>query len=327
MSEHLKPIDDYDMDAYEKAKLRALLLGYLIRYADEQLYALDVEREFQIELDVKPFVFVGKIDTLATQTGSERINLEHKTTTTSLEDLSHPYYRKLAFDLQISAYHLAQLLMEEELDQTIYDVVRKPMLRPKKLTKAAITEIESGEYSGIPFKEDYSLELEAGDTESPELFEMRLFADIIANPDNYYLRHGNITRSQQQCVDTFQLLNTVAQDIVNCCKNNAFYQNDKACSNFNTPCEYISLCCGTSDPTSDEWKKREGSSLSGDESLSVSKIACFMECRRKFYWRYVQKIQRNRETPLPLSFGGAFHECLESYWNSTRKDVQDEQSK
>ena len=151
MSKHLAAIENYDMDGYEKAKLRALVLGYFYKYSKDNWYAVDVERKFEIELNTKPYKFVGMIDTLVTQDGAGISMLEHKTTVNALDDLTHPYFRKLAYDLQINAYHMAQLLMDEELEQTIYDVVRKPRIRPRKLTKAHI-EADSYTHLTLPTK-------------------------------------------------------------------------------------------------------------------------------------------------------------------------------
>lgn len=322
MNKHLSAISHYNMDEYEKAKLRALILGYFYVYSKDTWYAIDVERNFEVELETKPYVFVGKIDTLITDDGCGLAMLEHKTTAESLDDLSRPYFRKLSFDLQINAYHMAQFLMEEELEQTIYDVIHKPRIKPRKIVKLAADEINDGSYCGITLKDPE--EVEAGQVETPALYEARLFADILMKPQKYYLRYGGIRRTQRQCVDTFAMLNGVAEDIINCHREGRWFQNSSACSKYGMPCEYMSLCCGTDEPSSDKWKQRKGSDISGEYNLSVSRVHCFFECRRKYYWRYVEGIERNRETPLALSFGSAFHECLESFWKSTVKEEEDE---
>ena len=323
MSKHLQAISQYDIDEYEKAKLRALVLGYFYVYSSDTWHAIDVERNFEIELKVKPYAFVGKIDTLVTDDGCGLAMLEHKTTVTSLEDLNSPYFRKLSYDLQINAYHMAQFLMEEELEQTIYDVIHKPRIKPKKLTAKAAKEInDDGDYCGVTLKDPELVEV--GQVETPALFETRLWADILENPRKYYLRYGGIKRTPAQCVETYEMLNGVAEDIVKCLNTGSWYQNSSACGKYGVPCEYMSLCCGTGDPSSDHWKKRKGSDISGEHNLSVSRIHCFFECQRKYYWRYVEGIQRNWETPLALSFGSAFHECLESFWKSTMKENEDE---
>ncbi len=322
MSKHLAAIGQYDMDEYEKAKLRALLLGYFYAYSSDTWYAIDVERNFEVELETEPFVFVGKIDTLVTDDGYGLAMLEHKTTAESLDDLSSPYFRKLSFDLQINAYHMAQFLMEEELEQTIYDVIHKPRIKPKKLTKSAVEEIEDDTYCGLSLKQP--VDVEAGDVETPELFETRLFSDILANPKKYYLRYGGVRRTPQQCMDTYKMLNDVARDILRCHRGDYWFQNSNACSKWGVPCEYMRLCTGESTPSGVEWRERKGSDISGNFNLSTSRIHCFFECRRKYYWRYVEKIERDRQAPTALSFGSAFHECLESFWKSTVKEKENE---
>lgn len=326
MSKHLAAISNYKMEEYDKAKLRALVLGYFYRYAADTWYAVDVERNFEIELKVKPYVFVGKIDTLITDDNHGLVMLEHKTTVNDLGDLNKPYFKKLAYDLQLSAYHMAQLFMEEELEQTIYDVVHKPRIRPRKLKKADIEELQVGHYCNLVLHDPIPA-LDVGDVETPGMYEARLFSEILADPDKYYLRHGNLRRTTAQCEETYLTLNTIADHIRDARVNGSWYQNSSACSKFNTPCEYINICCGTSRPDDGSWRERKGSDLSGEFNLSTSGIHTFMECRRKYYYRYVERIERDREEqPLALTFGSAFHECLESFWNSTKKEEVHEQS-
>ena len=319
-NEHLECVADYDMDSYDRAKLEALLFGYFYKYSSQDWVAVDVERDIQVELDVKPYQFVGKIDTLITDDSGQLVMLEHKTTAESLDDLTKPYFRKLAYDLQISAYHMAQFLMEEELSHTIYDVVHKPRIRPRKLKKADVEEIESGSYCEFPLKVE--LEVEVGDQEPPVLYKIRLLNEILRNPDKYYLRYDSITRTSEECVATWKFLNEIAEDIVHCKTNDRWHQNTSACSKYNTPCEYMDLCCNVGNPDdTNRWRAREGSNLSAEHNLSVSGIQCFLTCKRKYYWRYVRRIERNRTTePLALTFGSAFHECLESFWNSLRRE-------
>ena len=51
-----------------------------------------------------------------------------------------------------------------------------------------------------------------------------------------------------------------------------------------------------------------------------------MTCRRKYYYRYVQQIEPNKEKSDALVFGSAFHEALEEYWKARKIGENDDRS-
>ena len=156
-----------------------------------------------------------------------------------------------------------------------------------------------------------------------ELYHIRLCRDVKKDPDRHYCRVGNIQRSTEQMVDTLAVLQQVAVDIDNCESYGNWYQNTQACNMYNSACEYLPLCMGISDPSSDNWVARTGGTPIGERTLSHSRISCFQLCRRKYFWRYVEGIERDRPTSDALTFGKAFHQALEAWWLGQNKENLD----
>src|SRR5215207_4544142 len=75
----LRALEDVDADAFEVAKLRALLVGYDARWREQPYDVLAVEQEFRAEIDGIPFG--GKLDAVvrSRETGRTYV-VEHKTT-------------------------------------------------------------------------------------------------------------------------------------------------------------------------------------------------------------------------------------------------------
>lgn len=123
-------------DPYEVAKLRALLRGYDARWLDETDFGdvAAVEREFRAPV-VNPetgaasrtFVLGGKLDILL-----RRKFMEHKT---SSEDIGFGsvYWRVLTMNSQVSTYYAGAKSLGHEVDGCVYDVVKKPTIRPSQV--------------------------------------------------------------------------------------------------------------------------------------------------------------------------------------------------
>lgn len=71
----------------------------------------------------------------------------------SSEDIADPdavYWRRLEIDSQVSHYVMANWMMERKVTGTLYDVVKKPGISPRRLTEAERKGIvETGEYFGF----------------------------------------------------------------------------------------------------------------------------------------------------------------------------------
>lgn len=253
-----------DRDDIRAAKVRGLMAGYDARWADSDWQAIGVEEEFVLPV-VNPetgrasrtWMHAGKFDGIAAYKGKTCL-VEHKTTSEDVSDPNSPYWRRLAIDSQVSGYVLANWQNGRKLDGTMYDVIRKPGIRPKQLdqkTRRAIASL--GEYCGTRISEDLRQQIiDGGDTETAELYEIRLAADTLAQPGKYFQRRF-VPRLDSELAEWANELWDVAKDIQNARRMGRFYRNSSACMNYGTPCEFLGVCSGHESIASDRWRKRE----------------------------------------------------------------------
>lgn len=138
------------------AKVRALMFGYAHRWAGDDYVTISAEEAYHLPV-INPatgaasrtFTQGGKFDGVIERDGKVLLR-ENKT---SSEDISHggtSYWKKLAIDSQVSHYVMANWMIERRLDATLYDVVKKPGISPRRLTEAERKGIvETGEYFGF----------------------------------------------------------------------------------------------------------------------------------------------------------------------------------
>ena len=147
----------------ERRTLRQLLTGHFGRYAGDNLQFVAVEQVFKTPL-INPgsgrpsrlFLLAGKIDAIVKLPDGRLAVLEYKT---AGEDIGpdSAYWLRLRCDAQISQYVLGARALGYDVATVLYDVTRKPTIRPRK-------------------------------GESPEAYGRRLLADIGTRPDHYFAR-------------------------------------------------------------------------------------------------------------------------------------------
>lgn len=222
-------------DPYEAAKLRVLLRGYDARWGDEQHDVVDVEAEFRALLRnpetgaaSRTFVLAGKLDVLL-----RRKFVEHKTTSEEIGPGSL-YWRRLTLDSQVSTYYAGAKALGHEVDGCIYDVVRKPALRPLKATP-----VESRKYT----KDGRLYAAQREQDETPEEYEARLTEEVAANPDKYYQR-GEVVRleadEREAAQDTWQIARALREDELAA----RWPRNPDSCMRYGRVCPYFDVCTG-----------------------------------------------------------------------------------
>ena len=318
-------------EALIHAKVAGLMAGYDARWR-EQPWTLR-EKEFQFGLPIvnpatgsgsRSFTQAGKFDGIIVDGAGREFLLEHKTTSDDITDPNAPYWRRLAIDSQVSAYMLAHWQSGRRLHGTVYDVIRKPGIRPKKLTKGDQHAFLAGcRYYGQDFDRqfvlDWSLDPEARET--PEMYTARLAAECHENPERYFQRRV-IQRLDSEVLEWADELWAVAKDVLEARKSNRHYRNSGACMNFGTACNFLGICSGHDSPDSDRWQKKatvhEEINVEGDgrDVLTHSRVRCFQTCRRKHYYQYELGITRvDDEEREALLLGTAMHAALDSWWN------------
>lgn len=155
-------------DAFEAARLRAMVLAYHLRWRGERMHVIAVEQSFRTPL-VDPdtgfehvfsprrldephtkYARDGRIDAIVQRpidddsfAGFE--GLEHKSRIGPL-DPDDVYWTKLRSDAQCSDYHVGATALGYEISGIIYDVVCKPDIDPLLATPAEKRKYTKGEH-------------------------------------------------------------------------------------------------------------------------------------------------------------------------------------
>lgn len=321
--------------ALRLATIRGLLHGYHHRWLAERWEVHEIEREFRAPI-VNPrtgrrcrtFEQAGKRDGIVSRLG-ETLLLEHKTCS---EDLDAPWYwTRLTIDTQISSYLLACSVTEQKLDGVLYDVIRKPEIRPKKLTGQERQRFaDSGEYCGRTFDatviDAWRADPECRETHA--MFEARLAQDTLTRPDWYFARRI-VRRLDSELLTYAEELWLTAEDIRTALRTADRRRNDRACTAYGRPCEYLDLCAGHDIVDSPTWQTLPTlhpeleEPTHGDHLLTHSRLATFATCRRKHWYRYGLGITRGEDAE-PLVFGTLLHAALAAWWTTPDADPDGE---
>lgn len=322
------PPPETEDDALRAAIARGLVTGYHHRWIDEEWTVESVEKEFHVPI-FNPgsrrrsplFTHAGKFDGVISKHGEPYL-LEHKTCREEIGTAS-PYWTRLSIDTQISGYLLASWYLGRKLTGVLYDVIRKPEIRPKRLGLKEASMIRMrGTYCNMRLSpeayQQFSLSREFRET--PEMFQSRLIQDTLERPDWYFGRRI-ITRLDQELLTYAEELWRTTKDIHRAQTSDDHRRNDKACFAFHRPCEYLGLCAGHDHPARAHWRQLPTlhpeleDPTCGPTTLTHSRISAFTTCRRKHYYRYGLGITR-WDTPEPLTFGSLIHEALAAWWGT-----------
>lgn len=280
--EQVPPTVDPEDWAVERQTLLVSFMGYLWYYEDDPLEFLSSEVRFDLPLYTpkrgmplpkSQALRVGMIDTVIRWRGMVG-NREMKSTSRSI-DPSGDYWERAQKDTQVSMYALAFRDMrregleqygisgvedDERVGNTLYDVWRRPTMKPKMLTqKDTAALLETGKYLDVDFKvlvrketdidiDGHPATIEFGKSgkpairETPEMFGVRLLADIYERPE-YYFQRKEIARTDRDLnrfsVELFNIYQAMRMfDQTGC-----WYENEQQCR-ATFPCEYIPVCYG-----------------------------------------------------------------------------------
>ena len=311
------------------AKVKGLMVGYDARWSGGE-WVLDGSPEMTVHLPIvnletgrtsRTFTQAGKFDGIATGYG-KTVLLEHKSTGDDIADPSAPYWRRLAIDSQVSKYMLQSWQGGKKLDGCLFDVIRKPIIRPKKLAKSNLDEISAkGSYCGFQVdRDEYEAVLCGQGEETPHLYFLRLASETLAEPERYYQRRM-IPRLDADVAEYAAELWQMADEIRLARLTNRHYRNSAACMEFGRPCEYLPLCSGEDSTESDRWAMEENvhgeldGIQNGRDVLTNSRLKVFQTCRRKHFYRYELGIRRVHEDEAEaLYLGSALHVALAQWW-------------
>ena len=230
-------IGEHVTDPYDLALVAAMLHGYRERWHGEQPECVVAEIEFDLPLlnpatgaASKVWRNGGKIDRIVRLDDGRLALMEHKTTSRDFSPGAE-YWMKLHLDEQLSRYVLAARALGYDVETVLYDVTRRPALRPLKATPEASRKYRAdGKLYANQREED----------ETPEDFAARVAASIEADPDKHFARI-EIARLDQDLDECAASLWQQQQAIRNAQRAGHWWRNPGACFEPFT-CEYIAVC-------------------------------------------------------------------------------------
>lgn len=245
-------------DPFELAKARAMMDGYEAMWWGVACETVSVEQEFRAPMmnpDTngisRTWELAGKMDVVAIVDGMLQV-VEHKTTAFDIAP-DAKYWTKLAIDGQVSQYYIGGQALGYDIRGTVYDVLRKPGLRPSQipLVEDGAKVVHDAEGNRVRTKDGKKWR-ETGDTamgyvlqtrpETVEEYEERLSADIQANLEKYF-RRLPVPRTDADLVEFLGDKWSIGREIADAQKANRWPKNPRSCDNFGT-CEFFEVCAG-----------------------------------------------------------------------------------
>lgn len=254
-------------DAYEAARLSALIDGYRLRWESTRWEVLGVEVPFEYEL--AGHIINGRMDGIVRDLADGRVYvLEHKFTSSDTSPGS-AYWERLTLDAQVSIYCDAAAMLGYDCAGVIYDVIGKPALKPKLATPVEKRKMTAGKgckacggKAGVkglgygPVGGDCIACKGSGWSEAPRLYEGqrdtgepvqefrdRVIESIAANPDDYY-RRAVIVRTE----DELPKMRTDLLDTIKLARAAELFdvqpRNPDSCLRYGSRCFFWDACTG-----------------------------------------------------------------------------------
>ena len=248
-------IEENEADPFDRIRAFEIMDGYDARWNGERdrFQILAIEEQFTAPLlnpetgmPSRTWVLAGKCDGLIKQDG-DNIVLEHKTTSDAIDSDADNYWQKLSMDHQLSLYVIGAESLGFQVSKCLYDVIRKPSIRPLKATPVEARK----------FTKDGRLYANQRETdETPEEFRERLRDEIQDNLEKYFQRRL-VPRMESQIQDfLFDAWQTARQIREGEIAGHA-PRNPEACHRFGR-CPFWDVCANGLDPsTSQDFIRRE----------------------------------------------------------------------
>ncbi|MCE2456173.1 MAG: PD-(D/E)XK nuclease family protein [Gemmatimonadetes bacterium] len=224
-------------DPYDLALVAAMVTVHTERWAREPFDIVASELAFDLPL-VNPATgrpstvwrIAGVIDAIAELPDGRLALVERKTTSRDFSPGSE-YWLQLHMDPQLSVYVLAARQLGYAIDTILYDVTRRPRMRPRRATPE-----EKRRYKA---NGDLYANQRAED-EAPEAFAVRVAAAMRARPD-YHFARAEIARLDQDLADCAAELWAQQKTLRLAQRTGRWYRNPGSCyAPF--PCAYLSVC-------------------------------------------------------------------------------------
>ena len=187
------------LDELMVATLSGLLAGYYAYWADDPVKGLNPEVEFRHRIaGSRTFDSAGKIDGLGVTRDGRQALVEHKTCGECIAPESE-YWLRLGANQQVMQYVLAARELGWDVAEVVYDVTRKPSIRPSaslpiydedglKIVVDDATGDRSMQKNGTPRQSGGAGYTVLHRKEKPEEYADRLANDCRERPEFYFAR-------------------------------------------------------------------------------------------------------------------------------------------
>lgn len=224
-------------DPYDMALVAAMYQGHLARWANYPLEVVASELPFSLPMvnpesgrSSRTWEMQGVIDRIVRLPDGRLALGENKTTSRDFVPGSD-YWTQIRFDQQISIYIIAARALGYDVETVLYDVTRRPALRPLKATPE----------DKRKYKKDGTLYANQRDKdETPEAYAARVAGAIKAEPEKHFARI-EIARLDADLAECQQELWQQQKAIRTAQIAGHWYRNPQACfSPFQ--CDYLDIC-------------------------------------------------------------------------------------
>lgn len=330
------------------AKSIGLMAGYDAKWRNGPFRIDDVEHVLTADLynpetgrKSRTFTTAGKLDIRCTDIATgKKVIIDHKTTSESIDDPNSPYWRQLVVEGQASHYMLLEWLNGEKVDAAMWDVIKRPMIQPRALTKLEQAGLFNfGNYFDDKFESDEIEKVKADPAmrETPRLYAARLAHDCAIERPQWYFQRRMIPRLDGEIREYAGDQWDIAQDIIHARANKRWPRNSGACMLYHSPCKFLGVCSGYDTIDSEKWQRREwvhpelpiiGQSngldilkSNGSGVLTNSAMRTFQTCKKKFFYTYELGVERvEEEEKESIWFGNLFHEGLEQFFLALKRE-------
>jgi hypothetical protein len=281
--DELAKADPKFLSPFDVEKVRALLFCYDARWGNEPLEILRVQPVFRMPIlnpetgrKSKKFDLGGKLDALARDVRTaEIVIIETKTTSMDIKPEAAYWHTISVLDPQISTYYggarviLKGMGIKDEPARCIYDVIRKPQLRPKLATpeekreylKRDSTKLKANQRERDETVEEYAdrvMEDLIGQVPQPGIgFDAKLAFESLRQ----HFGRGSIVRLEHEEFDhQMDVWNTAAQIHENEIAKRA-PRHRGSCKRYGGFCSFFSVCSGVATIESFEVAEEKHSEL------------------------------------------------------------------
>lgn len=317
-------------DPFEGQMVVALAEAYEIVYKENLLWTrmVTIEKHIShplINLDTgrkSPKYFLnGYVDKLF-RSGDSWVIMDHKTTSEHVADPNSRYWRRLASDPQPTIYMLLCLAEGYSVEGIVWDVVKKPAIRPRQLNKAEIDILkEKDNLDEIAPRDGEYASGEPKRREGPWLYGRRVFEWAMVNAEEVFVRQ-HVSRDEKDVYDLNQSLWDLTRVWQQLGRMDCWPQNTRSCNSYGRECEYSQICFDGEDPLF------RGLYVSGDKqpgTMSHSSVGTFFECPRKYKHRYIDNITLStQEDTESLRIGSLWHLAMDGLYRHYAEGEKDE---